>query len=107
MYAIIEFGGRQWKVEPGTRLTINRIPTAVGDQHTVDRVLLAHDGESVRIGRPYVKGAHVVCEVLEHGRGAKVVTYKFRRRENWRRTRGHRQPQTRVLVKDIALGKPT
>ena len=104
MYAIIEVGGRQWKVEPGTRLTINRIPTAVGTQHTVDRVLLAHDGDTIRIGRPYLKGANVVCEVLDHGRGPKTVTYKFRRRENSRRTRGHRQPQTQMLVKDITLG---
>lgn len=101
MYAVIELGGRQWKVEPGTRLDVNRLPVEVGAQHAVDRVLLAHDGRQARVGRPYVPGAAVVCEVLEHRLGPKVISYYFRRRENWRKTIGHRQPLTRLLVKDV------
>ena len=101
MYAIIELGGRQWRVEPGTRLEINRVTTDVGARHTVDRVLLAQDGAGLKIGRPYVDGASVVCEVLEHPRGPKTVSYHFRRRENWRKTVGHRQPLTRLVVKEI------
>ena len=104
MYAIVEMGGRQWKVEPGTRLEINRLSAEVGAQHKVERVLLAHDGTSVQIGSPYVSGVAVVCEVLEHHKGPKIISYHFRRRENWRKTVGHRQPMTRLVVKDILFG---
>ena len=101
MYAIIEVGGRQWKVQPGTRLDINRITTKVGEFLKVDRVLLAHDGTTAQIGRPYIAGAQVVCEVVEHRKGPKLISYHFRRRENWRKTSGHRQPLSRLIVKDI------
>ena len=110
MYAIIEAGGRQWKVESGTRLEINRLEIAVGATHTLDHVLLAHNGEHVQVGRPYIQGAKVVCEVIEHRLGPKVISYHFRRRENWRKTVGHRQPLTRLVVKDVicadASGSP-
>ena len=101
MYAVVELGGRQWKVQPGSRLDINRVAIPVGQSMTVDRVLLAHDGQGLKIGRPYVEGAQVVCEVLEHRLGPKLISYHFRRRENWRKTSGHRQPMSRLLVKDI------
>ena len=104
MYAVIEVSGRQVRVEPGTRLTINRVATAAGKPYTAERVLLASDGKSVKVGQPYCAGAKVICEVLEHSKGPKVITYKFRRRENFRRTRGHRQPLSKLLVKSIELG---
>ena len=103
MYAVIEAAGRQWKVEPGTRLEINRVATAVGAAHAVERVLLAQDGRQLQIGRPYVAGAKVVCEVLAHRLGPKVISYHYRRRENWRKTVGHRQPLTQLLVKEILV----
>ena len=103
IYAIIELGGRQWKVEPGTRLEINRLASAIGSQLGVEQVLLAYDGAKAYVGRPYVPGAQVICEVLEHRLGPKVISYHFRRRENWRKTVGHRQPLTRLVVKDILL----
>ena len=102
-YAIVEVGGRQWRVGPGSQLVVNRLDVSVGKTHVVDRVLLASDGKAVRVGQPYCAGATVVCEVLEHAKGPKVITYKFRRRENWRNTQGHRQPVTKLLVKDITL----
>ncbi len=105
MYAIIEVGGHQWKVSPGTQLDINRVPTAVGAQHAVERVLLASDGQQVHVGRPYLPGAQVICEVLSHRLGEKTISYHFRRRENWRKTVGHRQPLTRVIVKDIRVSE--
>ncbi len=103
MYAIIELSGRQWKVMPGSRLDVNRLSTDVGAEHLVERVLLAHDGQQPQVGRPYVTGAQVVCQVVEHRLGPKVITYKYRRRENWRKTVGHRQRLTRLIVKDILL----
>ncbi len=103
MYAIIAVGGRQFRVEPGSRLTINRLSVAVGAHHVVEHVLLASDGAAVHIGTPYCANATVLCEVLEHGQGDKTITYKFRRRENYRRTRGHRQALTTLLVKEISV----
>ena len=103
MYAVIELSGRQLRVEPGAQVTVNRVPAAAGKPYTAERVLLASDGKSLQVGTPYCKGAKVLCEVLEHRRGPKVITYKFRRRENFRRTRGHRQELTRLLVKSIEL----
>jgi len=104
MYAIVQAGGRQWRVEPGQQLQINDVPTDVGSQHVLEHVLLTSDGKTVRVGRPYVANAQVLCEVLEHRKGPKVISYKFRRRENYRRTHGHRQPLVRLLVKEIQPG---
>ena len=107
MYAIIEVGGRQWRVEPGTQLDINRVSGAVGTPLPVEKVLLAHDGTQAHVGRPYLQGAKVMCEVLEHRQGPKEISYHFRRRENWRKTVGHRQPLTRLIVKDIVMPATT
>ena len=104
MYAIVEVGGRQWRVEPGTRLDINRIAAAAGAQHVIERVLLAQNGHGMQVGRPYLAGAKVVCDVVEHRLGRKTIAYHFRRRENWRKTVGHRQRLTRLVVKEISLG---
>jgi len=105
MYAIVEVGGRQWRVEPGSRVVVNRLSGEVGRHHTVERVLLASDGQNVQIGRPYCRGAKVLCEILEHTRGPKSITYKFRRRENYRKTRGHRQDLTTLLVKEVSVNR--
>lgn len=104
MYAIIEVGGHQHRVEPGHWFEINRVVTKVGATHPVERVLLAADGGEIHIGTPFVAGAKVVCEVLKHHLGPKVISYKFRRRENWRKTVGHRQPLSLLLVKEIIVG---
>ena len=103
MYAILELGGRQWRVEEGTRFEVNRLPAEVGSEEAFGQVLAAHDGARLLVGRPYVPGASVRCEVVEHRKGPKVISYHFRRRENWRKTVGHRQPLTRLLVKQISL----
>ncbi len=103
MYAIVELGGHQWKVQPGGRFDVNRIAAAVGSPLSVEQVLLAHDGAQVRIGRPYVPGARVECEVVEHRLGPKEITYRYRRRENWHVKRGYRQRLTRLLVKEIRV----
>ena len=103
MYAIVEAGGRQWKVEPGSQIVVNRVETKVGSPHRLDRVLLASDGATVKVGRPYLSGTQVLCEVLEHSQGPKVISYKFRRRENYRKTKGHRLQLTKLLVKEITV----
>jgi len=103
-YVIMKLGGLQWRVEAGLYLDVNRLSGDVGSEFSVDQVLLASDDGKISVGKPYVSGAKVVCEVMEHRKGPKIITYKFRRRENWRKTVGHRQPLTRVMVKGIEIG---
>ena len=107
MYAVVEVGGAQWKVEPGTRLLINRLETAPGKEFTIEQVLFANDGKQPQVGRPYIDGAKVVCEVIEHRLGDKTIAYHYRRRENWRKTVGHRQRLTRLVVKSISCNGVT
>lgn len=103
MYAIVQVSGLQHRVSPGDTIEVNRIPTAVGKPLTLDQVLLAHDGKELRVGQPMLKGAKVICEVAAALRGPKLIAFKFRRRESYRRTIGHRQNLTRLVVKEIKL----
>jgi len=103
-YAIIQTGGRQFRVQPGDVLDVELLGVEAGKTTTFDEVLLASDGEAVKIGEPLVKGAQVTAEVLEDVRKApKVVSYKFKRRKGYHRTVGHRQKLTRVKVGEIKL----
>ena len=101
MYAIIETGGKQYRVQPGDVLRLDRL--AAEEQETVvfDRVLAVKDGDQLRIGSPLVEGARVTGRVLDHGRGRKVIVFKYRPKVNYRRKRGHRQPYTRVKIERI------
>lgn len=104
MYAIIETGGRQLRVEPGMVVDVNRMPANPGETVTLDDSvkLLNHDGE-LTVGTPTVANASVELEVLEHLRGRKVTVFKMKRRKRYRRKKGHRQELTRVSVKDISV----
>ena len=100
MYAIVETSGHQYKVEAGTQLTIDRLGAEVGDTITLDRVLLV-GGDGVKVGSPLVDGVTVTAKVVEHGKGEKVHTMKFRRRQRTRRRVGHRQAQTTIEIVSI------
>ncbi len=104
MYAIIETGGFQFKVEPGSKLNVPRIASAEGDSLKLEKVLLFGDGDDVEVGTPLVTGASVEAEVLEHGRGKKITVYKRKRRKGYERTQGHRQDYTRIEIKSISRG---
>jgi large subunit ribosomal protein L21 len=102
-YAIIRTGGKQFRVEPGMTL---RLPTLVGDAGAsieFNDVLLGSDGSSVHTGVPTLSGAKVTGEIVKHGRGDKIIVFKFRRRKNYARKQGHRQGFTEVRLKDITL----
>ena len=103
MYAVVLVGGLQFRVSPGESIETNELPQQVGATVTLDQVLLAQDDQQLHVGQPTLKGAQVVCEVARHLRGPKVISFKFRRRESYKRTKGHRQPLTRLLVKEIKL----
>ncbi|MFQ5877273.1 MAG: 50S ribosomal protein L21 [Acidobacteriota bacterium] len=103
-YAVIATGGKQHKVAVGDRLRIETIPAAVGERVTFDEVLAVHTGKGLQIGRPTVKGARVVGRVVERGKAKKILVFKKKRRKQYRRTRGHRQRFTAVLVEEIKAG---
>ena len=100
MYAIIETGGKQFRVEEGSRLRIASLDAEVGAELTLDKVLMVGGG-STRIGTPYLASAKVTAEVLDHGRGEKIMVFKKRRRNDSRRMQGHRQNYTTIKVTSI------
>ena len=107
MYAIIETGGKQYRVTPGDVVSLERLQGDVGSTLTFDKVLLigGKSDNQVVVGTPYVAAASLVGEIVEQGRGEKLLTIKYRRRKGYRRTIGHRQELTRVLVTKIDDGK--
>ncbi|MEE8436277.1 MAG: 50S ribosomal protein L21 [bacterium] len=105
MYAIIKSGSRQYQVRPESIIEVNRLPLEEGASFETDQVLLVdQDGQDIQIGSPFVSGAKVRGKVLSHLRGRKVIVFKFKRRKNYKRTRGHRQELTKVLIEGIEIG---
>ena len=104
MYAVFRTGGKQFRVEPGTRLRIPSLAADPGDTITFDEVLVAGDGgENVHVGTPVVDGARVKAEVLRHGRTPKIIVFKRKRRKGSRKKQGHRQNFTEVRIDEVAL----
>lgn len=101
MYAIIRTGGKQFRAEPGKTLRIPSLAVEPGETISFDEVLLSADGEQVRLGAPLVEGAAVTAEVVRHGKGEKIIVFKFKRRKNYARKQGHRQKYTEVRINDI------
>ena len=102
MYAVIESCGKQYKVEQGDVVFFEKLDTEAGKKVTFDKVVLVSDDKKVEVGAPYVKGAKVEGKVVEHGKGKKIVVYKYKAKKNYRRTQGHRQPFTKVEIIKIA-----
>ncbi len=101
MYAVIETGGKQYRVEEGQRLCVETLPLNEGDTYTFDRVLMVHDGEAT-VGAPVVEGAKVVAKSLGNGRHKKVKIIKFKRRKHHMKQMGHRQDYTEILIESIS-----
>ncbi len=104
MYAVIETGGKQYRVEVGTELEVELLEAAPGDNITIERVLLVADGDESAIGRPVVENAAVEAEVVRRDRGEKVISFKYRPKARSRVKRGHRQEQTILRITDVRLG---
>jgi large subunit ribosomal protein L21 len=102
-YAIIEISGRQFWVETGKYYDFNRIPTELGKQITLNRVLLVNDEGNVVIGKPYIENVKITGKILEHLRGKKTIVYKMRPKKKTRKKQGHRQELTRVLIEAINI----
>ncbi|MBQ4341629.1 MAG: 50S ribosomal protein L21 [Clostridia bacterium] len=100
MYAIIVTGGKQYKVEQGDEILVEKLDAEVGAQVDFD-VLMMADGDAVKVGKPYVEGVCAKAEVVEHGKGRKVIVFKYKPKKNIRKKQGHRQPYTKVRILSI------
>ncbi|MCI1856655.1 MAG: 50S ribosomal protein L21 [Sporolactobacillus sp.] len=100
MYAIIETGGKQLKVEEGKTIVVEKLAAETGDTVTFDKVLFI-GGEQSKVGTPTVEGATVTGKVTDQGRAKKIIVFKFKKRKNYRRKQGHRQPFTKVVIEKI------
>lgn len=97
-YAVVETGGKQYRVKTGDKLRIERIEAEVGQELALGRVLAVSSGEALRVGRPVVEGSSVQAKVVEHLRGPKLIAYKKKRRKGYERKMGHRQELTIVEI---------
>lgn len=101
MYAIIESCGKQYKVAEGDVVFFEKLEAEEGKKVTFDNVVLVSDDKKVEVGAPYVKGVKVEGKVVSHGKGKKVLVYKYKAKKNYRRTQGHRQPYSKVEITKI------
>ena len=101
MYAVIETGGKQYKVSEGDVIYIEKLEAAEGDAVTFDKVLVLADGENVTVGAPAVEGATVTAKVEKQGKSKKIYVFKMKRKKNERKKKGHRQPFTKVTIEKI------
>ncbi len=101
MYAIVETGGKQYRVAPGSTLRIEKVDGDRGGRVVLDKVLAVSDGESLTIGAPYVQGAVVKGTIVRQGKGRKILVFKYRAKTNYRKRYGHRQAFTEVKIESI------
>ena len=101
MYAVIKTGGKQYRVAVGQKLKIEQIPADIGQEISLDQVLSVGEGDTLKIGIPFVDGAKVTATVLAQGRHDKIKVFKMRRRKGYRRTQGHRQNYTEIRIEAV------
>lgn len=101
MYAIFETGGKQYKVEEGSVVFVEKLEAAEGEKVTFDKVLAVADGDNVTVGTPVVSGAKVTATVTKQGKAKKIYVFKMKRKKNERSKKGHRQPYTKITIESI------
>jgi large subunit ribosomal protein L21 len=101
MYAVIQTGGKQYKVKPGEEVRVEKMDGKVGDEVYFDDVLLVSKEDKVTVGSPVLENARVVAKITRHGRGPKIVVFKYKRRKGYRKKQGHRQDFTGVKITEI------
>ena len=102
MYAVIKTGGKQYRVEEGQTLKVEKLDADAGNSVDLNEVLMVANGDDVKIGTPYVESGKVSAEVVEHGRGDKIRIIKFKRRKHFRKQMGHRQSYTKIKITGIS-----
>jgi large subunit ribosomal protein L21 len=103
MYAIIENGGKQYKIEEGKKVRLEKFAGTEGDEVKIENVLAVSTGEATLIGNPYVSGAYINGKVVAQGRDKKITVFKYKRRKDYKVKKGHRQPFTELLVEKIIV----
>ena len=101
MFAVLNTGGKQYKVSQGDLIKVEKLESDVGDKVTLSLVLMVGQGEDVEVGSPYVSNCEVTGEVVEQGKGAKIIVFKKKRRKGYRRKNGHRQRFTQLKITEI------
>lgn len=101
MYAVIETGGKQYRVQEGDILTVEKLGAEAGENVEFDKVLILSDDNGLQVGTPYVEGAKVTAEVVENGKAKKVIIFKYKSKKDYRKKQGHRQPYTMVKIKSL------
>jgi large subunit ribosomal protein L21 len=101
MYAVLATGGKQYKVQEGEVLRIEKLTGEIGSQVAFDQVLMLSDGENVKVGQPVLEGVQVKGHIIEQGKHKKILVFKYKRRKRYRRKQGHRQPFTAVKIDAI------
>ena len=101
MYAIVKTGGKQYKVSEGDTIFVEKLEAGEGETVVFDQVLTVVNDASVKVGRPMVDGAKVTGKVMAHGKGKKILVFKYKAKSNYRKRQGHRQPFTKVIIEKI------
>ena len=102
MYAIIETGGKQYKVQNGDQIKVEKLDAEIGSTVVFDKVLAAGEGSDIKVGTPYLDGLTVEADVVESGKGDKVIIFKYKAKKDYRKKQGHRQPYTLVEITSVA-----
>ena len=105
MYAVIETGGAQHKVQPGDELNVEKLPVDEGAAVTFDKVLMLRNDDDVKVGTPYLNGVTVQATVMAQGRDRKVLVFRFKRRKGYQKMQGHRQKHSRIRIDEIRTGR--
>jgi large subunit ribosomal protein L21 len=103
MYAIIESGGKQYRIEEGQKVKVEKLSGDADDQITLGEVLILNDGENTIVGAPYVEGASVTGKIVNQGRARKVTVFKYKRRKDTKKKKGHRQFFTELMIEKIQM----
>jgi large subunit ribosomal protein L21 len=103
MYAVVSTGGKQYKVQEGETLSVEKLPGEEGSQISFDRVLMYSDDENLTVGKPVIENAVVSAHIIEQGKSKKILVFKYKRRKRYRRKQGHRQAFTKVKIDSIAV----
>ena len=101
MYAIIETGGKQYKVQEGDFVFVEKLEVEAGSTVTIDKVLVVANGEDIKVGAPFVEGASVEAEAVKNGKEKKIIVYKYKAKKGYHKKQGHRQPYTKLEITKI------
>ena len=101
MYAVIETGGKQYKVQEGDTVFVEKINTEEGEKVELSKVLLISKEDGLVVGKPYIEGAKIEATVLEQGKAKKIIVFKYKPKKNYKRKQGHRQPYTKLKIEKI------